>query len=281
MKLGANLCVAVSGVISFALVVSSVILVERLTNFNFFTFSFWVVVPAGAIFTGAAAASGYYFGSLFFHVRPTWFLLVQVVAAAALAQIAIYYGEYRTLVLDDGTAASTIIGFWDYLDTYLKSMHLRAGHGAHIDTGEVGDFGYWLAALEFLGFIAGGLAIFLILQNYPSCWKCNRYLRKLFRFGQMFPNHDEFANYYDTLFQHPMNSRKFYELMRSNPKIRKPALDTVMIESHLLGCAYCKTQLLTQSVQILGKTKWNDIPKLTRRVRVPDGLDLLPRIKSI
>jgi hypothetical protein len=277
-KIGGHLGVSIFGLISFALVVLAVIVVDRLTGFNIFSFSFWVIVPAGALLTGAAAASGYYFGSLFFHTRPKWFLLVQILIVTAAAQLAIYYGEYRSFVLDDGTMASDVIGFWDYLDTYLRSMHLRAGR-AHIDTGELGEFGYWLALIEFAGFIIGGISVFLILQNYPSCWKCNRYLRKLTKIGQMFPDHDDFARYYDTLFHHPVHSGHFADLMKGNPKIRKPALDTVMIESHLLGCTHCKTQLLTQKVQILGKKEWKDIPKLTRHVRLPDGVDLRPVIK--
>lgn len=278
-KLAGHVGVAVFGLISFALVVLAVIIIDRLTGFNIFSFSFWVIIPAGALFTGAAAASGYYFGSLFFQTRPTWFLLVQILIVTAAAQLIIYYGEYRSLVLNDGTMASDVIGFWDYLDTYLRSMHLRAGRGAHIDTGEVGDFGYWLAVIDFVGFIVGGISVYLILQNYPSCWKCNRYLRKLTKLGQMFPDHAEFGRYYDTLFQHPVDSEHFADLMKSNPKIRKPSLDTVMIGSDLLGCTHCKTQLLTQKVQILGKKGWNDIPKLTRHVRLPDGVDLRPVVK--
>ncbi|RUX09236.1 hypothetical protein EOA27_24805 [Mesorhizobium sp. M2A.F.Ca.ET.037.01.1.1] len=273
-KLSGNFGVAVSGLITFVMVVLAVIVVNNLTGFNVFSFSFWVVIPAGAVLTGVAAASGYYFGSLFFHTRPTWFLLVQILIVTAAAQLVIYYGEYRSLVLDDGTMASDAIGFWDYLDTYLRSMHLKAGHGGHIDSGEVGDFGYWLAVIDFIGFILGGFFVFFMLQTYPTCWKCSRYLRKITKTGQMFPDHGQFAKYYDTLFQHPVDSRPFADLMKGNPKVRKPALGTVLVGSDLLGCEHCKTQLLAQKVQILGKKGWKDIAKLTRNVRLPDGVDL-------
>lgn len=278
-KLGGHFGVAVSGLITFMLVVLAVIVVNLLTGFNVFSFSFWVVIPAGAVLTGVAAASGYYFGSLFFHTRPTWFLLIQILIVTAAAQLVIYYGEYRSLVLDDGTMASDAIGFWDYLDTYLRSMHLKAGHGGHIDSGEVGDFGYWLAVIDFIGFILGGFFVFFMLQTYPTCWKCSRYLRKITKTGQMFADHEQFGKYYDTLFLHPVDSKPFADLMKGNPKVRKPALDTVLIGSDLLGCAHCKTQLLAQKVQILGKKGWKDIPKLTRNVRLPDGVDLRQVVK--
>ncbi|MGX5831243.1 hypothetical protein [Mesorhizobium sp. 43Arga] len=278
-KLGGHFGVVVSGLITFGLVVLAVIVINHITGFNVFSFSFWVVIPAGAVLTGVAAASGYYFGSLFFHTRPTWFLLVQILIVTAAAQLVIYYGEYRSLVFDDGTMASDVIGFRDYLDTYLRSMHFKAGHGGHIDTGEVGDFGYWLAVIDFIGFILGGLFVFFMLQTYPTCWKCTRYLRKITKMGQMFPDHEQFAKYYDTLFQHPVDSKPFADLMKGNPKVRKPTLDTVLIGSDLLGCAHCNTQLLTQKVRILGKKGWKDIPKLTRNVRLPDGVDLRQVVK--
>ncbi len=280
-KFGGHLGVGISGLISFSLVVLAVIAVNHLTGFNIFLFGLWVIIPAGALLTGVAATSGYYFGGLYFHTRPTWFLFVQIVIAAATAQFVIYYGEYRSLVLDDGTMASDAIGFWDYLDVYLRSMHIRTGHGGHIDTGEVGDFGYWLAVIDFIGFILGGFFVFFMLQSSPGCWKCSRYLRKIGRTAQMFPDHGQFAEYYDTLFKHPVGSKAFADLMKGSPKVRKPAVDTVMIASDLLGCTHCNTQLLTQNVEILGKKGWKDIPKLTRHVRLPDGVDLRQVVKPV
>ena len=47
-KLGGHFGVAVSGLITFVLVVLAVIVVNHLTGFNVFSFSFWVVIPAGA-----------------------------------------------------------------------------------------------------------------------------------------------------------------------------------------------------------------------------------------
>jgi hypothetical protein len=200
--LGGHLGVSIFGILSFALTVVAVVVIERLTGFNLFTLSVWVVVPAGALITGAAAASGYYFGSLFFHTKPVWFLLVQMVIVAAVAQIAIYYAEYATMVLENGTKASSLISFPDYLDRYLTKMHMRVGRGAQ-DAGEVGSFGYWLAVIQFVGFLVGGVAVFIFLKGYPTCQACGRYLRTLFKHKQNFNAQEEFSLYYETVFQHP------------------------------------------------------------------------------
>src|SRR5437762_3667685 len=98
--------VATCGLITSVLTALVVVVVSRMTGFDFFTFSIWVVVPAGAALTGFAAASGYYFGSLYFHKRPDLLLLLQMVVIAGMTQLLIYYLGYKTLVLEDGRRVS-------------------------------------------------------------------------------------------------------------------------------------------------------------------------------
>jgi hypothetical protein len=272
-RFGGHLGVAAFGVVAFALTVVAVTAIERLTGFNLFTFSLWVILPVGALLTGAAAASGYYFGSLFFHIRPNWFLLVQIIFVAAVAQIAIYYGEYNSLILDDGTKASTLVSFRDYLDISLTQTHLRIGRAA-VDTGEVGSLGYWLAGIEFLGFIAGGVFVFLMLLIRPACKNCSRYLRKLLKHNQQFNDQEEFAHYYDTVFQHPVDSTDFSEWMHWQPHQGKPKAGTVSSVTTLLGCPHCKSQMISQEVKILTDREWKDVSSLSRNIQIPDGIDL-------
>lgn len=280
-NIGGHLGVAALGLVTFALTVLVVTVVERLTTFNLFTFSVWVVVPVGAGICGAAAASGYYFGSLFFHTRPTWFLLVEILIVAAIAQLAIYYAEYSTLVLDDGTPAPQVIGFWDYLDVYIRSMHLRVGRG-NTDTGEVGQFGYWLAAIQFVGFILGGAVVWLNLRNHPVCSNCGRYLRKLMKHSQRFSTQDELATYYDGLFQHSVDTQEFADLMHWSPRPfgSKVVKGVFTAETTLHGCPHCKEQVISQEVKIMGDRDWQTLPKLTRAVRMPAGIDLRPVFRS-
>ncbi|SRR6266567_3426308 len=277
-SLAGHLGVSIFGILSFALTVIAVVVIERLTGFNLFTFSVWVVVPAGALITGAAAASGYYFGSLFFHTKPVWFVLVEMVIVAAVAQIAIYYAEYATMVLDDGRTASSLISFPDYLDLYLTKMHMRVGRGAH-DTGEVGSFGYWLAAIQFVGFLAGGVAVFIFLKTYPTCQACGRYLRTLLKHKQNFNNQEEFGQYYDTVFQHPVDTDGFAEWMQWQPHEGKTKPGSILAVTTLRGCPHCKTQMISQEVKVLTAREWKDVPQLTRHIRIPDGIDLRPVFK--
>jgi hypothetical protein len=274
-NLSGALGVAVFGMVSFAVTVIFVIALERLTGFNLVTFSTWGVAPIGAVITGCAAASGYYFGSLFFHTRPTWILLIQILLVATAAQLAIYYGEYATLALDDRTRVASFTGFWDYFDSYIKSTHLRVGL-TRADTGEIGNFGYLVAGIRFVGFLAGGVLVFLPLRNSPTCETCGRYLRTLIHKSQRFSTQSDFTQYYDTLFQHPFHSRAFAESMRRETQVGHSKKGTTAADSTLRLCPHCKTQTLSQEVKVLGHTEWKVVPQLTRHVRIPDGIDLQP-----
>lgn len=267
-----NFGVATCGLITSILTALADVAIAKMTGFDVFTFSFWVVMPAGAICVGLAAASGYYFGSLYFHKRADFSLLVQMVVIAGLTQLLIYYLGYYTMVLDDGRRVHDFIAFDKYLDITLTTAHYRIGRGM-TDTGEVGTFGYWLAVLQFVGFLVGGLAVWFILRAKPVCSKCNLYLRPLFKRQKSFANVEVASPYYDTLFQHPVDGPEFAELIRSSA-FAKAAKGVVQIKTALLGCIECKAQLVDEQVQIYNGRDWKDLDKLHRRVRIPEGVDL-------
>src|SRR5665213_3340124 len=160
-------------------------------------------------------------------------------------------------------------------------MHLRVGRG-NTDTGEVGQFGYWLAAIQFVGFILGGAVIWLNLRNHPVCSNCGRYLRTLMKRSQGFATQDELVTFYDGLFQHPVDTQEFADLMHWQPRLpkSKTVKGMFLAESTLHGCPHCKQQAISQEVKIMGDRDWQTLPKLTRAVRMPDGIDMRPVFRS-
>jgi hypothetical protein len=44
---------------------------EKYGHFSFYTFSYWLIFPVGAICCGFVAAGGYYFGAKLLNHRPT------------------------------------------------------------------------------------------------------------------------------------------------------------------------------------------------------------------
>ena len=265
--------VALCGLITSVLVAIANVALARMTGFNFFTFALWFIVPVGAIGVGFAAASGYYFGSLYFHKRATLMLFVQMVAIAALTQLLIYYLGYATMVLDDGRRVADIAPFSKYLDVLLTSSHYRIGR-AQSDTGAVGDLGYWIAFAQFLGFVFGGIAVFGFLKTKMFCQSCDRYLRPLAQRTKTFSDAETAAAYYDHVFSLPVDGPEFAELMRTEAQVKKPSPGALNIVTTLMSCPKCKAQTVDEKVKNFNGSEWKEYNPLSRRIAIPDGVDL-------
>lgn len=155
------------------------VVIARTTGINFFTMKVWLVIPVGAGIVGMFGASGAILAARYFNIVPTILDAVFMVLIAAATMLLIYYLDYATLVLDDGRRASDLIGFASYVDLVLTKSHMRVGRVGQIDTGEVGQFGYWLAGIEFVGFLVGGAVAFIFIRGMARCGDCGSYLRKL------------------------------------------------------------------------------------------------------
>jgi len=151
--------------------------IEARFGFAFYTWTFWFVVPVGALFAGFAGASGYYAGSLLLGHRPTRLLLLNIVIGSILTFLLIHYLAYMTLQID-GKDVSNYIPFSKYLDIAIRStsMEFRL-HGSKTgSTGELGSFGYVVAVLQVIGFAVGGFCVYAYLAAKPYCNRCSRYL---------------------------------------------------------------------------------------------------------
>jgi len=267
--------IAICGLITSVLTALGVVVIENLTTISIFTFNVWLVVPVGAMCTGMAAASGYYFGSLYFHRRPNWLLLVQMILIAGATQLLIYCLEYTTLVLDDGTKASALVSFARYLDISLTGAHYHIGRGGQVDTGAVGELGYWLAVIQFVGFLVGGFFIYVVLLSYPVCPKCQKYFRLLAKRSKHFETADAFTTYYDNIFRLPVDSNEFVTAITKEHKLRNIAKGTILLETRLHGCPSCKSQMIEDKVSIWNGREWKSANALGRRVALPDNVNLV------
>jgi hypothetical protein len=151
--------------------------IETTFGLAFYTWTFWFVIPAGALLSGFAGASGYYVGSWFFGHRPTRLLLLNIVAASVATFFTIHYLSYITLQVD-GKQVSDYIPFSQYLDIAIRSTSMEFRYrGAKLGpTGELGSWGYAMAVLQIIGFAGGGFAVYAYLLSKPYCDKCSRYL---------------------------------------------------------------------------------------------------------
>ena len=137
--------IALCGLTTTILVALADVAIARMTGIDIYTFSIWVVVPAGAAFTGAAAACGYYFGSLYFHKRAAAPLLVQMVVIAGAAQLLIYWMGYTTMVLEDGRKVADLICRAIHgRDTHHGSLPHWSGPNRHGRSRKHGLLDRWL-----------------------------------------------------------------------------------------------------------------------------------------
>jgi hypothetical protein len=271
--------VAACGLVTSLLTALIVALVERLTGHDLFTLAVWFVVPVGAIGTGMAAASGYYFGSLYFHTRPSVLLLLQMVIVAGFTQFMIYYLEYATLILDDGRRVSTLIPFTQYFTTSITSAHYRVGRALQSDAGEIGQVGYGLAVLQFVGFLLGGLGVFGILSSHPVCEGCKQYLRVLAKVDKVFVDTNDLAAYHDSLFELPLESEQFAELA-ARKHTAKTAEGASRLRMTLYGCPTCKGQTLDKEVGVWRSQAWKTVNPLRGTFTVPRGSKLIEAFRS-
>jgi len=256
-----------------------VAVVGSLTTFNVFTFSLWLVLPVGAIACGFAAASGYYFTSKYLHYRPGLIILALMVAGAAAAQLLIYWLEYRFMQV--GTAyVSDTMSFYDYLDRSLTTSHIRAGRTA-ADSGPIGSFGYWLAAIQFLGFLIGSILSFLMLRTHPSCSACSKYRQLLLEKSDEFSSRDHFLDHYHDLHAHQIGSREFYDRFWGGNSVHIET-GTIRLRHTIYECPDCYGQTLQEVGEVFNGQDWKSVRGLSRSVAVPPGIDLqvMPQVEE-
>ena len=91
---GKELGTSILGFITTIITVGVCSWVEIKWNFSIYSWMFFFIIPAGALFAGGAAASGYYFGAQVFHLPISGRLTFNIVAASIAAFFLVYYIPY-------------------------------------------------------------------------------------------------------------------------------------------------------------------------------------------
>jgi hypothetical protein len=174
-----NLVLVLCGALTSAITAGFLVFIELKWGFAFYSWTLWLIIPAGAGLAGFVASSGYYFGARLFNIRPARDLLLGVVVISVGTFFFIYWLEYMFLTVD-GKAISDVISYSDYLTFSITHTSLNFGYRGHfIDTpvniGAGG--GYLYAAIQIIGFALGGVCIYLYLASLPFCKECSLYLK--------------------------------------------------------------------------------------------------------
>jgi hypothetical protein len=263
---------SIAGAAVAAVTAVIVTLFASLTGYNLFSFSLFFIVPVGAIATGAAAASGYYFACKQLQLRPGILMLAQMVLVAAATNVLIYYFEYLTLVWGDPVAFNLDV-FGAYLNEYFAHQQLAMGRGLW-SVGEVGKYGYMFAALYFAGFLIGAGLIVAALLMTPACKTCSLYYQTHARRKRFFHSEGHAAAYSVGLFSLPLDGPEFAARTELGDDKLRPALGQVCVKSTLLNCPSCKQQVWQDVSEQWDGQNWRSLERFKRSFLVPKGLDV-------
>ena len=159
-RLFQDFTVAATGAATSFVTGAILVAIERSSGFSFYTLMSLGAIPVGAVLSGFVGASGFYLGARLFNHRPTKILLLNMVVISVATFFLIRYFSYYLLTIE-GKLVRDFISFVDFL---------------HIELSHNGSWGYLYAALQVIGFAAGGLAVFGYLNSLPYCEKCAKYL---------------------------------------------------------------------------------------------------------
>jgi hypothetical protein len=180
-SLSKELLITIAGAITSLTVAAANTWLLRSSGFDLLSFSIWFVLPVGAMGGGMLAASGYYLAARLTHTMPSRRFLLEMLAIGASTWLLAQWMVYDSLTLSDGSRVRDYAGFWEYFQLQAEHMKLSFGTRGNVNavtTDELGGLGYVREALQLLGFMFGGLAIYVSLSNIERCDACRKYARK-------------------------------------------------------------------------------------------------------
>jgi hypothetical protein len=244
-----NLAALVCGLATSFATVAAFLAFERLTDVDLFGLVWLFVVPIGAFLAGLFAASGYYFGAIAFHARPTRTLAWGMVFVAGLMQFTLYLSRYLTTQVE-GAPVSDLISFGDYVSFVLSHTEMNLRAGSTLPGVQLGALGYALAVFQFLALLAGGLGVYGILADRPFCANCERYARKVERHEGGLRDPDLARGLAELRSSAPLSDEYFASLA-------PPAAGTVnAVEVDVLSCPECARRVVFEKPKVLEGGKW-------------------------
>jgi hypothetical protein len=251
--------------------------IDRSTGFALYTFTVWLVVPAGAVLAGLAAASGYYAGARLIHVRPTAALRLWAVGISIGTFFLVHWLGYA-VADDEGVRAADVVSFGGYLDAVLRSssFEFRLETTALAETGELGALGYVAAGLQIVGFALGGLVMPQLLAGIPFCRPCGRYMASRARMSRWSVNALDAAGAVRR-FRGEFESgdpQEAVDALAEFGQRKEMKTSRVRIDVALMRCARCRDSVLLVSRQQREDEEWSEVEGSVVRLVHRGGLTL-------
>lgn len=259
----------------------AVVILENESGIQLFSYgAYGGLLPIGALACGAAAASGYYGGSVIFHQRPTWLLLLQMVLIGALAQFLMYYLEYFITMKGAVGNWNAFVAWLDH-DITSASYQINNRHGRDTITGPVGKMGYVISGIQFAGFMIGAGAIFFYLRSLPVCRDCEKYIKQIGQRDKLFESYTEAEAFCDETRIMPLDSAQYAERLAQANTTTGSRAGSYRIEIGLYECPGCQGKTIINQAYRNRNSEWRKVDDFGRMVSVPSGADLMPYFDKV
>jgi hypothetical protein len=258
-----DLFVALLGAATSVLTAFLLAAVDRIFGIAIYSFVLWFIIPIGAILSGFAAASGYYFGAKWLNHRPTKVMLVSVVAVAVASFFLIHYLDYRFMAVN-GRPVSEVLSFGGFLNVVLSHQSIEIGSGSHATSVALGFGSYIYAGLQMIGFAVGGFGIYGYLESLPFCERCSKYMVEV-RQQERFSNDLQKLNEFEAAIKKLADGGRPQEAITMHASFgdAKPTDIRVALRSRIeiKRCTGCTRHWMGFTISKRGKNDWNDIAK--------------------
>lgn len=165
-----------------------------------------------------------------------------------------------------GVKIADLLPFKQYLPVLLTHAQCTAGREPRTPF-RVGSFGYWITAIQFFGFLSGGVATYIYLTPKPVFYGYDLYMRRIAKNVKIFADLGTANYYYDRLFTLELNSPEFAALIQRDVKPMHVLPESVKITTCLLRCPKCRAQEIEEKLP-------ERLEHMNRRVCLPLGTNL-------
>ena len=167
-----DLLIAAAGLCTSAATALVIWLCLHFFGFATYSLSYWFI-PIGAIGSGMAAGSGYYFAAKKLNHKATALVMANLLSMSVSTYFVVQYLQYSYLDVK-GHPVRDLLSFPVFLDLAIRNSTVGLLGGLH--SGALGVFGYVMVLLPIGGFALGGYVLFSKLQLRPFCDNCEIYL---------------------------------------------------------------------------------------------------------
>jgi hypothetical protein len=241
-----TMLVMLCGLATSLLTAFALAFIELRTEVALYTFSVWIIIPVGALISGAIAASGYWAGARFLSIRPNRSMLAGVVVISFLTWLTTQWLVWFMLEID-GTRLRDIISFLPFIMIFIESTSLSI---EGMETGELGRLGYLYTLLQVIGFSTGGWSVYWWLRRTPWCEDCSVYMSEQPAVLRSAAQGEPIELHVKQILE-LLSTEKYREAVKTHLAFGQPFIGGQELQTslQLASCPRCKSTLLHYAVE--------------------------------